>query len=76
MPHVLYVDALIGRDTINTIPPEDVYAFRDHGTIAAQIYEQVSMARVTLGRRRNADLDLPGATAALAADAPRHSRRQ
>ena len=32
---VLYVDELIGPNTVNTIPPATVDAFRDHGTIDA-----------------------------------------
>jgi len=31
-PDTLYVDRLIGRDTVNTIPPATMDAFRDHGT--------------------------------------------
>jgi transaldolase/glucose-6-phosphate isomerase len=30
-PDTLYVDALIGPDTVNTLPPETIDAFRDHG---------------------------------------------
>ncbi|MFX5332424.1 transaldolase family protein, partial [Acinetobacter baumannii] len=28
---VLYVEELIGRDTVNTVPPATLDAFRDHG---------------------------------------------
>ena len=31
-PDTLYVDELIGRNTVNTIPPKTLDAFRDHGT--------------------------------------------
>ena len=31
-PDTLYVDALIGPNTVNTIPPKTLHAFRDHGT--------------------------------------------
>ncbi len=30
-PDTLYVDSLIGRDTVNTVPPYTLAAFRDHG---------------------------------------------
>jgi transaldolase/glucose-6-phosphate isomerase len=30
-PDTLYIDTLIGRDTVNTIPPATIAAFRDHG---------------------------------------------
>jgi transaldolase len=31
-PDTLYVDNLIGPDTVNTVPPATLDAFRDHGT--------------------------------------------
>lgn len=34
---VLYVDSLIGRDTVNTIPPATYKAFRDHGRAASTL---------------------------------------
>lgn len=44
---VLYVEELIGRDTINTLPDETLDAFRDHGrlsdTLEADIGEAVSI---------------------------------
>jgi len=30
-PDVLYVEALSGRHTVDTIPPDTLYDFRDHG---------------------------------------------
>ncbi|HSM95443.1 MAG TPA: bifunctional transaldolase/phosoglucose isomerase [Rhizomicrobium sp.] len=36
----LYVDTLIGRPTINTMPPETMDAFRDHGTPRADTIEE------------------------------------
>ena len=32
-PDTLYVDNLIGRDTVNTMPPATMDAFRDHGRV-------------------------------------------
>src|SRR5881628_3656918 len=32
-PDVLYVDSLIGADTINTLPPQTLQLFEDHGTV-------------------------------------------
>lgn len=37
MSDVKYVEALIGPDTINTLPDETVDAFRDHGRAAATL---------------------------------------
>jgi transaldolase len=33
-PDTLYVDNLIGPNTVNTLPPATLEAFRDHGTVA------------------------------------------
>jgi transaldolase/glucose-6-phosphate isomerase len=35
----MYVEALIGRDTVNTIPPSTMDAFRDHGTVTPDTVE-------------------------------------
>ncbi|KAA3665152.1 MAG: transaldolase [Chloroflexi bacterium] len=32
-PDTLYVDELIGRNTVNTVPPKTLDAFRDHGSV-------------------------------------------
>ncbi|MDE2259660.1 MAG: transaldolase [Betaproteobacteria bacterium] len=34
---VLYVESLIGPDTVNTVPPATLYAFNDHGTARATL---------------------------------------
>jgi transaldolase/glucose-6-phosphate isomerase len=52
---VMYVETLIGPDTVNTIPPETLDAFRDHGEVARTLDEAVDEARQTL-----ADLDSEG----------------
>jgi transaldolase/glucose-6-phosphate isomerase len=45
----LYVEALIGRDTVDTLPPTTMDAFRDHGEAHADAIEQdVEGARATL----------------------------
>jgi transaldolase len=36
-PDTLYVDELIGADTVNTMPPQTLKAFNDHGTVRATI---------------------------------------
>lgn len=42
---VLYVEELIGKDTVNTIPPATYDAFRDHGEPRASLAEDVGGAR-------------------------------
>lgn len=71
LPDVLYIDALIGRDTITTIPPKTMDAFRDHGTIATTLTENVEGARHVLAEADRLELDLAGVTAALGVDGVR-----
>ncbi|MEQ1884942.1 MAG: transaldolase [Bryobacteraceae bacterium] len=42
---VLYVEELVGKDTVNTIPPATYDAFRDHGEARASLEENVADAR-------------------------------
>ncbi|NDJ86360.1 MAG: transaldolase [Chloroflexi bacterium] len=46
----LYVDSLIGSDTVNTMPPETLQAFLDHGTVAQTIDRNVEEADVQLNQ--------------------------
>ena len=39
-PDVLYVEALSGRNTVNTIPPDTLYDFRDHGVAKKDAVEK------------------------------------
>lgn len=41
---VLYVENLIGPDTVNTMPPQTVIAFGDHGTVSRTIDQNVEEA--------------------------------
>ena len=47
-PDTLYVDTLIGRDTVNTLPPETIDAFRDHGKPRLTIEDDLAGARKVL----------------------------
>jgi transaldolase len=47
-PDTVYADALIGPDTVNTMPPETIDAFRDHGRPVATIADDVDGARRVL----------------------------
>jgi transaldolase/glucose-6-phosphate isomerase len=44
-PDTLYVDELIGADTVNTMPPQTLAAFNDHGTVEARIERDLDGAR-------------------------------
>src|SRR5207302_7832906 len=43
--NVLYVEELIGPDTINTMPPATMDAFREHGKLRASLEEDLHGAR-------------------------------
>ena len=45
---VLYVESLIGPDTVNTIPPATYDAFRDHGRVELTLEQDVDEARRVL----------------------------
>lgn len=47
-PDTLYVDALIGPKTVNTVPPATLDAFRDHGIAKITIDQDLEEARQTL----------------------------
>jgi len=42
---VIYVEELVGRDTVNTIPPATLDAFRDHGRVRESLVEDLDAAR-------------------------------
>jgi transaldolase len=45
---VLYVEQLIGPDTVNTMPPATLDAFRDHGEVARTVAQAVEQAEQTI----------------------------
>jgi transaldolase len=65
---VLYVEALIGKDTINTMPPATMTAFRDHGKVRATLEEAVEEARQRLAQLGEAGVSLKEVTAKLERD--------
>jgi transaldolase len=54
---VLYVEELIGPDTVNTMPRETVEAFLDHGKVRPSLEEDVDGARRTLDAFAAAGID-------------------
>ena len=47
---VKYIEELVGPDTVNTVPPHTLDAFRDHGTARSVITEGVEDARTAMQR--------------------------
>ena len=54
-PDTLYVDTLIGRDTVNTMPPKTMDAFRDHGTAAGNADAGCRSCEACAGRGGSAE---------------------
>ena len=60
-----YVEALIGRDTVDTVPLETIEAFRDHGIAADTLDQDLDRATETLERLKNAGIDIDKITQQL-----------
>ncbi|MGC9467504.1 MAG: bifunctional transaldolase/phosoglucose isomerase [Anaerolineae bacterium] len=54
----LYPDALIGPHTVNTLPPETLEAFLDHGTVTPTLTEGLDEARAQLDQLEKLGIDL------------------
>ena len=65
---VLYVEELIGADTVDTIPPATFDAFRDHGKLRNSLTEDVNAARRTMDNLAKAGLSMKEATDKLLLD--------
>ncbi len=65
---VLYVEELIGPDTVNTIPPATMDAFRDHGHPRASLTEDIDSARAIMAAAEEHKLGLDEVTKQLVAD--------
>jgi transaldolase / glucose-6-phosphate isomerase len=65
---VLYVEDLIGPETVNTLPPDTMIAFRAHGKARLTLEEGVAEARQTLASLGKAGVDLGAATRQLEDD--------
>ncbi len=65
-PDTLYVDELVGPNTVNTIPPKTLDFFKDHGTVnAAAIVTGVEEARSQIASLSDIGVDFNAATAEL-----------
>lgn len=66
-PDTKYVDDLIGADTVNTMPPETLEAFDDHGTVAITI-DAFDDAHAKLDALKETGVDLDAITEKLQED--------
>jgi transaldolase/glucose-6-phosphate isomerase len=65
---VMYVEPLIGRDTVNTMPPATLDAFRDHGVVRPSLEEGLKEAEAALAALAEFGIDMDQATAQLLDD--------
>jgi transaldolase / glucose-6-phosphate isomerase len=68
---VLYVDELIGADTVNTMPPATMDAFRDHGRPRASLEEDIEAAKAVMAALPAAGIRIDEVTAKLVEDGVR-----
>jgi transaldolase len=60
-----YVEALIGPDTVDTVPLETIEAFRDHGILADTLGQNLYKAVETLKRLKDGGIDIDKITQQL-----------
>jgi transaldolase len=62
---VMYVEELLGRDTVNTMPEETIRAFQEHGNVAETLTQGVDEARRLLDELAQAGVDYDDVVATL-----------
>jgi transaldolase / glucose-6-phosphate isomerase len=70
-PHyrdVIYVEELIGPDTVNTMPPATIDAFRDHGQLRNSLTEDVTAAKKVMDDLARAGISMQEVTDKLTDD--------
>jgi transaldolase len=70
-PDVYYVEALIGPETVDTLPPATIVAFRDHGRARVTIEDNLDEERALLARLEEVGISLDQVTAHVLADGVR-----
>lgn len=68
---VLYVEELVGEDTVNTVPPATLDAFRDHGKVRKSLDEDVEGASETMAALERAGVSMQEVTDQLLEDGVR-----
>ena len=68
---VLYVDELIGADTVNTIPPATMDAYRGHGHPRPSLEEDIETAKAVMAALPGAGISIETVTAKLVEDGVR-----
>ena len=66
---VIYIEELIGKDTVNTVPPNTLEAFRDHGKLRESLTEDIAGAQKTMDDLARAGISIKAVTDKLTDDA-------
>jgi transaldolase/glucose-6-phosphate isomerase len=64
-PDTLYLDALIGPDTVDTMPPQSIVAFLDHGKVARTLDADLDQAHEDMRRLAAVGIDMDQVTEQL-----------
>jgi transaldolase len=64
-PDTMYVDELVGKDTVNTLPPATLTAVLDHGKTKATIEKDLALAKQRLGQLEEMGIDMTEITEKL-----------
>lgn len=67
-PDTYYVEALVGADTVDTMPHATIDAFRDHGKVAATLEQGMDLAEATIRELESVGIALKEVTDKLLAD--------
>jgi transaldolase/glucose-6-phosphate isomerase len=65
MRDVVYLEELIGPDTVNTVPPATLDAFRDHGEVRASLESGIEEAKQVMAQLASAGISMEKITADL-----------
>jgi transaldolase len=65
---VMYLEQLIGPDTVNTVPPKTLAAFRDHGRVRETLTENIAQAEADIAQLPAFGIDLEAITEKLQDD--------
>lgn len=65
---LLYVDTLIGPDTVNTMPPDTIQSFIDHGNVDLTLNKGIDEAKAQLKKLKELGIDINKITDKLLVD--------
>ncbi|MGK2935184.1 MAG: transaldolase, partial [Gemmatimonadaceae bacterium] len=65
---VIYVEQLVGRHTVNTMPPQTIDAFRDHGELGHAVTDGLNEAQLTLAELEALGISMAEVTDKLLVD--------